>query len=129
MKVDVESGGNGSTVPFSTVILSGVAASRSEAAAESKDPLACERRRGVSRHSHDAECAVRIVGRMPCGIAKGTGVVGVLRLRIRCASRIGYFAQDDRVRLTAWDLRIESYTLPTGHVHCLPLPDRRRAEQ
>src|SRR5260221_5175331 len=47
MKVDVESGGNGSTVVVCTVILSGVGASRSEAFAESKDPLQLAEKSGL----------------------------------------------------------------------------------
>jgi len=43
MKVDAESGGNGSKDFFCTVILSGVSASRSEALAETKDLLAAGR--------------------------------------------------------------------------------------
>src|SRR5258708_4650382 len=57
MKVNAESGGNGSTDIFCTVILSGVTASRSEATTESKDPLQAGGVRGVSRHSHRADLA------------------------------------------------------------------------
>jgi len=72
-----------------SVILSAAAASRSEADAESKDPLAVWVEMNVERRSHEA-AQVEI----PCDDRAASRIFGVLRLRDRSRAN-DHFAQDD----------------------------------